>query len=129
MRKIATLLLLFLYTTSITGFGVKTFYCCNKLRSVSATFLLDARSEYAKEKSHPGCCDTKYTFFKVRDNHQSAGEVHAPLKPDIAAQLFYISYRSAVSLLNSSERVLHRSNAPPVVSNRPSYIINCVYRI
>lgn len=128
MKKIVAILLLFVYATSIAGIGLKTFYCCNKLRSISPVMLLDKSNANDKSQNDGGCCNTKYSFFKVKDNHKAAAGLTAPVQP-VFNILFDIGNPPVYNSFSGSIQVHHRSNAPPLFDSRPSYIVNCVYRI
>lgn len=128
MKRFVTILLLIIYASSIAGIGIKTFYCCNKVRTVSAVLLLDRSAGSEKRKDHKGCCDTKYSFFKVKDNHKAASGINAPLLPLISI-LFDISHPPVYSYFRRDLPVAHRSNAPPPFDGRTPYMMNCVYRI
>jgi hypothetical protein len=128
MKRIVTLLLLFLYTASIAGIGIKAFYCCDKLQSVTASFLPDAKTACGKGDSKTGCCNTKYKFFKVKDSHESFTAVDVPLQPFTTTAFIYPP-QPTVNLGIRHFQVFTRSNAPPGISKLPAYIVNCVYRI
>jgi len=128
MKKVIAILLLFVYATSIAGIGLKTFYCCNKLKSISPVILLDKSIARDKSRNDGGCCDTKYSFFKVKDNHKAAAGLTAPVQP-VFTILFDICNPPVHNRFYSNIQVDHRSNAPPLCNSRPSYIVNCVYRI
>jgi len=128
MKKVVAILLLFVYAASIAGFGIKTFYCCSKLRSVSAILLLDRSSGNAADKNDDGCCNTKYSFFKIKDNHKAASALTVPVQP-VVDVLFDFPSSPVGSCFYGNIQVAHRSNAPPPFVGRPTYMINCVYRI
>ena len=128
MKKIVAILLLFVYATSIAGIGIKSFYCCNKLKSISPVMLLDKSNANDKSRNEGGCCNTTYSFFKVKDNHKAASGLSAPVQP-VFTILFDICSPPVYSSVYGNTQVDHRSNAPPLFNSRPSYIVNCVYRI
>ena len=127
LKKLATIALLFVYATSITGIGLKAFYCCNELKSVSA--VLFEKADKSKDgRDGTGCCRTTYSFFKVKDNHKSASEICAPLQAAGVGVAFVLG-PSVYLCFSENTHLVHYSNGPPIVKNRPSFQLNCTYRI
>ena len=128
MKNVVAILLLFVYTSSITGFGVKKFYCCNKLQSISAILLVDKSAGNDKSSEDGGCCNTKYSFFKVKDNHVAGDAVNAPVLHFCYLHLF-TSRNQIVNYPSEKNDVPNLSNAPPLHHTVPAYIFNCVFRV
>ena len=129
MKKVIAIVLLFVYAASIMGVGTKAFYCCNKLKSVSAIFLMDKSSGNDSGKSDGDCCKTKYSFFKVKDNHEAASVSTMPAPQPVLTLLSHFSNLVISDCLYRTIHIPHLSNAPPLLDSRPSYILNCIYRI
>src|SRR5215472_7232286 len=70
MKKIAASLVLLVYAASCLGFGIRQFYCCGELRSVSIEFFKPVKEGGSTE--YQGCCQTRHFNFKVKDTHLSA---------------------------------------------------------
>jgi hypothetical protein len=121
MKKTATILIIFLYALSSTGFALKADYCCNKLQSLKLIL-----SDYSKDKD--GCCKEKYQTFKVKDAHAAADVVNTP-----AAHVTFIhALSSCIDAIDLSYEVNHHFvniHAPPLYPTTPVYISNCVFRI
>lgn len=111
------------------GFSLKEFYCCGKLKTVSLAIETSATEKCSKSDStSDDCCQNKYQFFKVKDNHVSAAKT--------------ILQGSFVSILNTQfpalqdvsfscikENISYQSNAPPLHNGVPVYLSNCVFII
>ncbi len=128
MKKVALILLICIYSLATAGFSLKEFYCCGKLKSVSVTLaqVTDLKCSKGDEKS--GCCDNKYHFNKVKDNHFVSDDLNIPLKHFTLLNLFPPSFQQFLFDLPKIN-VANRSNAPPLHSGVSSYIYNCVFRI
>ena len=71
MKKFLTLLILFLYMTSMAGVSVEVHYCKGKLKSIH--FLsLGNHSCCCKKKTamSKSCCRNEVKFFKVLETHE-----------------------------------------------------------
>jgi len=110
------------------GFTIKEFYCCGDLKSVSVVIADDTKGECNKGNEKRGCCDNKFDFFKVKDNHFVGDKITIPAKYFTDLVLFTPSYQS-FKFNPQTVNVANRSNAPPLHSGTPIYIYNCVFRI
>lgn len=128
LKKIAAISILIIYAASITGFGAKTFYCCNKLQSVTAILLLDKSERGDGDKKEPGCCKTKYSFFKVKDSHKSGSEMNSRSQA-VAFALLYVAIPPVYHCFSWKILPIHYNNGPPLSGDRPSFKMNCIYRI
>lgn len=129
MKKTLLILLICSYLLATMGFSLKEFYCCGKLKSVSLAFTPeDTKQNCGKGNEKSGCCDNKYHFFKVKDNHFADGDINIPVKHYIVLDLSVPSYQQ-ISFAFQQINVAHRSNAPPLHSRVSPYIFNCVFRI
>ncbi|PUZ27029.1 hypothetical protein GA0116948_104200 [Chitinophaga costaii] len=125
MKKFATLLLLFVYVAGITGVGVKGFYCCGKLASLSASIHEEPNK---KAIEGDGCCKTKYQFHKIKDTHQ-----HSDTAPVAFGQVAILPsfghFAPELALSVHDLLAANRSNAPPPLPDIPLYLLHCTYRI
>ncbi len=123
MKKFSLVLLLIIYTLSIFGIGVKAFYCCGRMASVSIFF-----SSAKKENSDKGCCKTKFRYYKVRDSHVQPGETCKHVKsPEYPVSFGYPATQPLLSF--AGKGYINNANSPPHKPHTPIYIFNCVYRI
>ena len=108
--------------------GVKSFYCCNQLKSTSLTLSYTSKEKCNTKGMKGGCCKTSFHFYKVKDTHLVADNVKIPAKSftDFFNTPIAIQVVSWVSL---SALIPAYSNAPPWPNKRPIYLLNCVYRI
>lgn len=129
MKKVLLSLLICLYGLSSFGISIREFYCCGKLKSVSFSFVQEAKEKGAKcESDNGGCCKTQHKFFKVKDNHiASYYEVNA------ANHFVFLNCLTPEfklpSYLSNQTTADNRSHAPPPNSGVPVYISNRVFRI
>lgn len=128
MKKLIAILLFSIYSISILGLSLKSFYCCGNLESVTVSISQHEQKTCANDDGTSDCCKTKYQFFKVKDNHVAADVISTPVLHFINLHLFAPSFQ----VINySSEEVFaaHISNTPPLLHTVPDYIFNCVFRI
>ncbi len=128
MKKVVLILLICSYSLATMGFSLKEFYCCGKLKSVTLELTPNKKQICSKGNEKSGCCDNKYQFFKVKDNHLSGKAVDFPLNYFTDLDLF-TSVVQSVSFVTQEIDVINGSNAPPLYTGVPIYITNCVFRI
>ncbi len=128
MKKVTLILLISLYSLATMGFSLKQFYCCGKLKSITFSLAHQAKDKCAKGDDKSGCCDSKFQFFKVKDNHVTADQVSSPVKHFIDLHLYTPSFQN-ISFASQKTAIAYKSNAPPIHSTVPIYLSNCVFRI
>ncbi|TKK66321.1 hypothetical protein FC093_17200 [Ilyomonas limi] len=128
MKKIALILLILIYAISTFGVGLKEFYCCGKLTSISISLVDTGKDKCKKGDSKDDCCKSKYQFLQVKDKHFASVHPSLPLKYSIALVPTNLSFHT-VSLLPKKIDVINGSHAPPIISAVPIYITNCAFRI
>ncbi|MEJ7768459.1 MAG: hypothetical protein WKF89_11655 [Chitinophagaceae bacterium] len=127
MKKIVLILLICSYSLATMGFSLKEFYCCGKLKSVTVE-LTPNKKQTCNKGDGSGCCDNKYQFYKVKDNHLSGKAVDIPLKYFTDLDLF-TSVIQSISFSIQEIDVMNGSHAPPLYTGVPIYLSNCVFRI
>ncbi len=128
MKRTAIILLLTIYSLSTFGVGLKEFYCCVKLKSVSLTIASEGKDKCSKGDNKQGCCKTKYQYLNVKDNHLASAHVATPLNYFSDLHTITPSYQS-ISFATQEIDVINGSHAPPLYTGVPIYISNCVFRI
>ena len=127
-KKLLIIFLLSIYALSSFGIGIKQFYCCGKLKSVSVVFDNFTKQGCDKGDGKDGCCKNKFQYFKVKDTHFASNEVTAPFifhsDPHLPVGDIRIEF---VALQN--EIAVNNSHSPPRTITVPIYISNCVFRI
>src|SRR4051812_40922750 len=93
MKKDAVILLICVYSLATMGFTIKQFYCCGKLKSITFSFAQEIKDKCAKGNDKAGCCDKKFQFFKVKDNHISADLADFPAKHFVDLHLYTASFQ------------------------------------
>ena len=128
MKKAAIILLICVYSLATMGFTLKHFYCCGKLKSITFSLVQEAKDKCAKGDDKSGCCDSKFQFLKVKDNHISADQAIFPVKHFVDLHFFTPSFQD-ISFVSQKTIIAYKSNAPPLHKSIPIYIYNCVFRI
>ena len=128
MKKITLILLISIYTLSVVGYGVKGFYCCHNLRSVTVSFSDYSQSHFLYQHDKSDCCKTKYRYFKVKDNHFAADHIDSPVKLFTEAHLFTTSFQP---VLHADSKVIYANscNAPPLHNGVAIHLYNCTFLI
>lgn len=117
-----------MYTAATFGIGIKSFYCCNQLKSTTLSFAPSAENTCKKKTGMRNCCKTKYQFFKVKDSHQASVSVSAP-ENGFEQLVFTASFYSISPISQQTIFVANYSHAPLVHNGIAIYIFDCVYRI
>lgn len=128
MKKIALILLIGIYSLSISGIGIQQFYCCGKLESTSISFVQHVKEKCSKDGGMSGCCQTKFKSLKVKDSHVAADDISCPVKYFTDLHLFTTSF-NVIASTNKPLHAANESHAPPFHHDIPIYILHCVYRI
>ena len=128
MKKAALISLICIYSLAIMGFSLKQFYCCGKLKSITISLTQNEVKKSGKGNEKSGCCDNKYQFFKVKDNHITADQASTPVNHFIDLHLYTLSFQDN-TFTSQKTNVAYRSNAPPKKAGVPLYLYNCVFRI
>jgi hypothetical protein len=124
VKKIAAILLIFIYSASVYGFSVNKFYCCGKLGYVG---ICKKSIANCANKSDPSCCKTTKQEYKIKDNHIAA-------KASSTDYSLYVLINPALFIYEPAERIslkeasAYNSHAPPDQLN-PFFILFCNYRI
>lgn len=127
MKKVALILLICIYSLATMGFSLKQFYCCGKLKSINISLALETKQKCSKGNAK-GCCDNKYQFFKVKDNHITADKASTPVNHFIDLHLYSPLFQDITFVCNEIT-IAYKSNGTPLNATVPLYIYNCVFRI
>ena len=129
MKKILVAILLFTYSFAASGASVELHYCMGKLIGwdFEYTSKNDCRNCGMKTKPAKGCCDNKQIQAKV-DKDQQAAYNNILLASDHFAII--PAYTIIEDVLVNAKSIVHPSiHAPPPLSDTPSYLLNCNFRI
>ena len=128
MKKILLILLICSYSFATMGFSLREFYCCGKLKSVTLELTPNNKETCSKCNEKKDCCNSKYHFFKVKENHISGKDADVTHKYFLVSGLppsvvYEISFSSPLI------DVINGSHAPPLYTGVPIYISNCIFII
>ena len=129
MKRASLILLICCYSLATIGLSLKQFYCCGKLSSVTVVLAPEEKKAHNGGYEEPGCCNNKYQFFKVNDNHFAGNTSKVPCKPFIDLGSFIPCFRQIFSLPSATTMVANNTNAPPLHNGVPGFIFNCVFLI
>ncbi len=128
MKKFAAILIISIYAVATMGFSMKEFYCCGKLKKVSIVVVEQKEKCSKGDSNSDGCCNNKYHYFKVKDNHVSAVNTEFTAAHFLGLHILSTFFQN--NIFSSQKTVIaYKSNAPPFHRSVPVYISNCVYRI
>jgi len=128
MKKLSAILLISIYAVATMGFNMKEFYCCGKLKKVTIAVVTQKDKCTKGDNKSEGCCNNKYHYFKVKDNHVSAVTTEFTAAHFTHLHTFSTCFHN--NIYSSQKTVIaYKSNAPPFHRSVPVYIANCVYRI
>ncbi len=130
MKKTAIILLLAAYTASVLGISVKEFYCCGKYVSSSLQVVATEKQHCSMEtEDSGGCCQTKYQFHKVSDNHSGVAFVILSEKNWKIVALPVQEYQGYLFVAGAVLTNNNIANAPPPLQYFPLYSLHCNFRI
>jgi hypothetical protein len=127
MKKIALILLLFVYTSSTMGIGITQFYCCGHLQSTSLSFADFTKSKSSKNHTI-SCCITTFKSLKLKDNYIGADYINSPVN-NFTFALLFTSCSAEKHWLTLEPQLLNTTFSPPPDRGVPIYIFDCAYRI
>ena len=130
MKKIAIILLMFLYLIPAIGVTVSAHYCGGQLRSVSFNpFDTKHKCPCGGKKMPKDCCKDDITTFKLEDEQQKT-------QPFFCNAVKSIDLKQAISTNLTFEylslftpTIFDYSSHPPDDLKYPLYIRHCVFRI
>lgn len=127
MKKIVTILLLFIFAGSTMGIGITQFYCCGHLKSTSISFSKSDKSNSAKNHVF-SCCKTTIKNLTLQGSYLGSDYIFGSVK-SCAAAVLCTSCHNEKQPLNIMPHLLRQSLSPPLNQGIPIYIFDCVYRI
>jgi hypothetical protein len=129
MKKVALLLLIVVYAMSSFGIGVRQFYCCGELTSTDISFSqLGSKDKCGMEAEMPGCCNSSFKSFKVKDSHVAADAIDTPVKQITGVLQPSPGFDESITT-DSPANLVHASHAPPINYGVAMYIWHCSFRI
>jgi hypothetical protein len=129
MKRIITILLVFLYITLTSGFTVNAHYCMGKLASVG---LISHADELCNKCGKPGkkgkCCREEAKFCKADvSSHQIAQtqQSSVPAVKDLSLPVIIVP----APAISNTPTIAYYSHGPPDCKAIPLYIQFCTYLI
>lgn len=126
MKKATLIILVIIYSLSVLGVGLKEFYCCGKLQSVSVTILHSEGEKCGMDENNDDCCKTN-VHFKVADKHVAPVEVSDAYKGFLDLQIFSCNEHTTNTVVQETSPTV--THSPPLTTGVPLYIYNCVFRV
>lgn len=124
MKRAAFILLICIYSLSTLGIGLKKFYCCGKLASVTVSFVEEGHGKINKED----CCNTIYNSLKIEDKHLAAEKISI-LQKYYLDVFQVLDFNKIANLVPQQLQQLLCGLSPPLHEKVPIYIYNCVFRV
>jgi hypothetical protein len=121
MKKIAVIFFAALYLISISGVAVSSFYCCGKLKEIFV-FQSKVTPKNCKGNKLPGCCDTKTTLVKVKDDHSASQQFKLSANDFPINNFTALLFTGYLSCPVAEPSLLSLSHAPPLISDQPVYL-------
>lgn len=128
MKNFFLIVLISIYTTATFGIGLKSFYCCDKLKSVTVFISQPNKDKCLNGIVKGSCCKYSFQFFKVKDNHVASDVIINPAK-HFTNLTNFIPFLQTIVFATQQKNITYYSNAPPLSNGIPLYIFNCVYLI
>lgn len=69
LKKATSILLIFIFLLSSSGFSINTHYCKGKIKSINIVFSGNCKSCCGKKKMPKDCCKDKTENVKIKDNY------------------------------------------------------------
>lgn len=123
MKRIAIILLTLTYILSVSGVSGSNFYCCGKYKDTYLFSHFENNKNCKKKEANSKCCDNKFFFVKVKDNHSPAHSLKVNV--DVVKVLYTSSdciYDFNKTFEKSIESIFLSSNPPP--DKLPVYLSN-----
>jgi len=129
VKKLFSILLLFIYLPAVSGVSVDSFYCCGKLSSVHFHLGEDAAAsntlkKYRSQNDHLNCCEHIVQSFKIQDaQQQSTGDTDlhiAVLQPALSP--FFLTIPVRVLSEAGSYNKAYLKSRPPIGDSLPLFI-------
>jgi len=115
-----------LYVVTVSGFALNLHYCFNRLSSVKVDAPANTCAKVL-ESSKMKCCKDKHLEIKVKDAHQNNPPLHwskfFPLALPVTVFIDFIPAAQNHVALTSTPR------GPPLVTDIPLFLKNCIFRI
>ncbi len=129
MKRIAVIILMFLYLIPAIGVTVSAHYCGGKISSLSLKFADTHKCACGNKAMKKDCCKDETKTFKLKDSHQFSTSYliddnkQIDFQTALAALLIFPDYVEFIST------DFYGKNHPPDNIKLPLYIQNRVFRI
>ena len=97
MKKTISILLLFVFLFSSSGFSINTHFCNGKLKSVKIVVSDNCKQCCGKKKCTKGCCKNKTEIVKIKDNYIPAQIIIPPSILTTFALAFIQSFNLSIT--------------------------------
>lgn len=146
MKRFLTILFTVFYFTASSGVTVHMHYCmdklvdvnfwqakkesCNSCSSTEASKSENCKKCSSKKAKSKDCCQDRHEQLKIEKSQQAAQNLYKAGSFSALALFHQPSSFQDLFILSNNERLrLPFSNAPPLKSSVPTFILNCTFRI
>lgn len=129
MKKIASILLLFLFLITNSGIAVNAHWCGKKLASVHLVSDSKHPCSCSKKTMKAKCCKNKTTILKTKTDVAKAR--HLELKSNSQNYTFTVAnyYAEILPAVNFEQTASKFYHPPPTKHRVPIYLLDKVFRI
>ncbi len=130
MKKILSIVLLFLFLITNSGMAVSVHWCCGELASVRIISSSEHPCDCGDEEMDSDCCKDKTTTLDANKENDVAKTTHFELKIStlnpVIAQENYVDIVPSANLQYIASNFYH---PPPFKHRVPIYLLDRVFRI
>lgn len=129
MKKILTILLLFVYLICASGVRINVHYCGGKLKQISFFQVNEKKGCCGNKMKSKNCCKDKVAVLKIKDVHKAVSHLKAPGPSSEFAALIIpvltLNFSTGITLVNE----VVNNPEPPDLSRPDIYLSNGVLLI
>ena len=129
MKKVVSIILLFLYMIPVIGINASVHYCGGKIASVSFGAEKAQKCACGSKKMKKNCCKDKEFSFKLKDSQQKTQQVTLNFFKTVDSHSFLIY--ASIFLYQSFviQKEFYNAHHPPNHIKPSLYILHQVFRI
>jgi hypothetical protein len=122
VKKVSTLLLLFLFLLANSGMAVNIHWCGGKLSSVELNIDKKSKCECGKKTMKPNCCEDS-SFHLKASNEYSKATYECNLKQPIVKVAFLLNFYRSITFTSVLTLQQHQFEfPPPLIPKEPLFV-------